>query len=72
LTIGDVTLKVVPPTGLILLKLYAGGSKDAWDIQALLEAREDSDAVRAEVDRLVDRLPAECSDLWRRLQSRRA
>ena len=32
LSIGEVTVRVARPAGLVLLKLYAGGPKDAWDV----------------------------------------
>jgi hypothetical protein len=38
LSLGELTVPVVRPAGLVLLKLHAGGAKDAWDIRALLEA----------------------------------
>jgi predicted nucleotidyltransferase len=38
-SIGEVTVKVARPAGLVLLKLYASGPKDAWDIRSLMESR---------------------------------
>jgi hypothetical protein len=69
--IGDVALKVAPPAGLVLLKLHAGGPRDAWDIRALLETLEQADALKIEVDRLVSRLPAGSLSLWKRLRDER-
>ena len=37
-------LPIVTPADLILLKLYAGGSQDHWDIEQLL-ARDDRDVL---------------------------
>lgn len=47
----------------ILLKLYAGGSQDRWDIEQLL-ARPDRDAVVAAVDQRVSMLPSDARQLW--------
>lgn len=68
MTLREVTVKVARPAGLVLLKLYAGGPKDAWDIQSLLESHEHSNDIKAEVDASVASLPSECHDLWKRLQ----
>jgi hypothetical protein len=51
----------------ILLKLYAGGSQDRWDIEQLL-ARPDRDAVVALVDRHVGVLPSDARRLWSTLR----
>ena len=67
MTLGEVAVMVARPAGLVLLKLYAGGPKDAWDIQSLLESHECSDEIKAEVDRSVATLPSECHELWKRL-----
>ena len=65
--VGGVTVKVARPAGLVLLKLYAGGPKDAWDIQSLLESHDLSDDIQSEVNGAVSRLPAESRKLWARL-----
>ena len=57
------------PSGLVLLKLYAGGPKDAWDVRSLLESHERAEAIRMEVDGMVSRLPPECSNLWGSLRA---
>jgi hypothetical protein len=46
LEVGDVTVPVISASDLILLKLYAGGPQDAWDIQQLLLG-EDREALRS-------------------------
>jgi predicted nucleotidyltransferase len=71
ISIGEITVKVARPAGLVLLKLHAGGPKDAWDICALLESHEQAMVIKAEVDRMVTRLPAECLRLWERLRDGR-
>jgi predicted nucleotidyltransferase len=69
LPLGELSLPVAKPRGLILLKLHAGGPKDAWDIRALLGAVEDAPAVASEVERALPRLPQEARRLWSRLRS---
>ena len=51
---------------LILLKLYAGGSQDAWDVEQLL-AGPDREVLIAAVAADIDDLPARCRRLWKRL-----
>lgn len=65
--IEDVDVPVAPPAGLILLKLYAGGPQDAWDIAQLLAGPERA-AVAAEVEATLEALPAECRRLWERIR----
>jgi hypothetical protein len=62
--IGD-TL-VVRAADLVLLKLYAGGLQDAWDVQQLLARPFREDLIREVESRLSD-LPAPCEDLWRKI-----
>ena len=59
---------VASASSLVLLKLYAGGPKDAWDIRALLESQDEPDALRADVDERVESMPAECRRLWAQLR----
>jgi hypothetical protein len=59
-------LPVVRAADLILLKLYAGGAQDAWDVQQLLEG-EDRDELIKEVERLLPELSADAEKLWRRI-----
>jgi hypothetical protein len=66
---GDAALPVVRPAGLVLLKLHAGGPKDAWDISSLAEAHPQWEAIREEVEGLVEELPSESQRLWERLRS---
>jgi hypothetical protein len=49
---------------LILLKLYAGGAQDAWDIHQLL-AGEDRDDLIQEVEALLPDLPSRCASFWK-------
>jgi hypothetical protein len=59
---------VVTRSDLILLKLYAGGPQDAWDIEQLLA--DAGGAVRGEVDARVVSLPPECGEQWAGFRSR--
>lgn len=59
-------IPVVKASHLILLKLYAGGPQDAWDIQQLLATGERPRLI-AEVERELGRLPAEPRALWQRI-----
>lgn len=54
---------VVRPSDLILLKLYAGGAQDLWDIQQVL-ALPDGAAVAAMVDADVAVLPPGARERW--------
>lgn len=58
-----VTMPVATRPDLILLKLYAGGPQDAWDIQQLLGG-PDSAAAVADVESRLSALPPECRALW--------
>jgi hypothetical protein len=62
----DEDIPVVRAADLILLKLYAGGPQDAWDIQQLLAA-EDRESLVVEIDQLLPELPAESAALWRKI-----
>jgi hypothetical protein len=61
-------VRVVDVPSLVLLKLYAGGPQDLWDIEQLL-ALGRADVVRA-VDAVVDQLPASSRALWEPFRSR--
>lgn len=57
---------VVQLPDLILLKLYAGGPQDAWDIQQLLE-RPDRAGILREVEENLPKLPAHSGKLWQKI-----
>ena len=57
-------LPVALPVDLVLLKLYAGGPQDAWDVDQLLDAVP---GLEAEVETVLAVLPSECASLWRRI-----
>ncbi|HVL68005.1 MAG TPA: hypothetical protein VM364_12145 [Vicinamibacterales bacterium] len=65
--LSGVSLRVATSADLILLKLYAGGPQDLWDIAQLLSAAPDADALRAEVEARLSLLPTSCTDQWKRL-----
>jgi predicted nucleotidyltransferase len=69
LSIGELTVPVVRPAGLVLLKLHAGGAKDAWDIRSLLEVSDQPAEIESEVERVIPRLPADARSLWSRLRA---
>jgi hypothetical protein len=65
-TVAGSELPVATAADLILLKLYAGGGQDAWDIEQLLAAPDRHTLVQ-EVEERIDRLPAAAVRLWRRI-----
>lgn len=68
-SIDEVALPVMEPAGLVLLKLHAGGPKDAWDIRALLEIASEPAHLAAEVERTLPRLPSDARALWARIRA---
>ena len=64
--IGGTSLPTALAPDLVLLKLYAGGSQDAWDIEQLL-AGPDRDVLVTAVAADIDDLPARCRRLWKRI-----
>jgi hypothetical protein len=65
--IEGVEVPVAAPADLILMKLYAGGSQDMWDVEQLLAGPEGLTA-RAEVEATLGTLPLECRRLWERIR----
>ncbi len=63
---GPQQLPVVTAPDLILLKLYAGGSQDRWDIEQLL-AIHSPDLARS-VDQRIAALPQRSRTLWESLR----
>lgn len=61
--IEGVRLPVASLVDVILLKLFAGGPRDLWDIAELLVVA-DRAAVTAEVEEVLPNLPASCRDAW--------
>jgi len=54
---------VVTAADLVLLKLYAGGSQDKWDIEQLLAADRAGD-MRRQVEARLPALPSRCREIW--------
>ena len=67
--IADVQVPVVDETGLVLLKLYAGGPQDRWDIEQLLALAVDREKFKAEIDTRLSALPKRCRHLWSRIST---
>ena len=65
-TVADVEVPVVGVADLVLLKLYAAGPQDAWDVAQLLEAG-DRQALVAEVEATLSALPEDSRRLWARV-----
>jgi len=63
LPLGARAIPVVGVSDLTLLKLYAGGAQDQWDIAQLLAAAGSAE-VEAEVERGLADLPARCGEMW--------
>ena len=61
--VAGVTVPVVGVADLILLKLYAGGSQDLWDISQLLAAADDPTLI-GEVEARLVRLPRDARRAW--------
>jgi hypothetical protein len=57
---------VVRLSDLILLKIYAGGPQDAWDVQQLL-LRTDRDEIIRAVEEDLATLPSHCALFWRKI-----
>ena len=59
-------LPVADAADLILLKLYAGGSQDLWDIEQLLAAAQPATTLAEVVDARLAAAPAALRVLWER------
>ena len=67
--LGGVAIRVVTAADLVLLKLYAAGPQDRWDIQQLLGA-SDRASLEREVELRLPALPEESRRLWTELRVR--
>jgi predicted nucleotidyltransferase len=63
--VHGVLLPIVTPADLVLLKLYAGGSQDRWDIEQVL-ALADRDVIIESVSARIAELPPDCQAAWAR------
>jgi predicted nucleotidyltransferase len=68
-TVLSVELPIATVEDLVVLKLYAGGTQDRWDIEQLLAAARSRIALDA-IDAQVRALPERCQSLWRGLRPR--
>lgn len=68
LSIEGTRTRVVDAADLILLKLYAGGPQDCWDIERLLKASPEK-KLAATVEQRIAALPAECHQLWQSIRT---
>lgn len=66
-SLADVDVPVVDEVGLVLLKLYAGGPQDRWDIEQLLTQAADREELERSVEERLSGLPRRCGDLWCRM-----
>lgn len=64
--VGTIELPVLRPADLVLLKLYAGGPQDAWDVEQLLGGADRDELVR-EVESHLSELPQRATALWHRI-----
>jgi hypothetical protein len=69
-SIGKGPLRLVEAADLILLKLYAGGSQDRWDIEQLLALDATGVTARA-VERRSRALPLYSREIWSMIRPRR-
>jgi hypothetical protein len=68
--VGDGHLRVVRAADLILLKLFAGGTQDKWDIEQLL-GLDQAGALAEDVDSHASVLPADSREVWAQLRAGR-
>jgi hypothetical protein len=64
--LAGTSLPVVTAADLILLKLFAGGAQDAWDIEQLLGG-PDRAVLVSDVESRLHRLPPPAGRLWARI-----
>jgi hypothetical protein len=62
-TVESVVVPVAQAADLVLLKLFAGGPQDLWDIAQLLGGDERRTIAR-DVEARLSALPADCARLW--------
>lgn len=68
ITLGGRPVRVARTVDLVLLKLYAGGPQDAWDVTQLL-ALDSERGLVAQVERDLPELPPSAAELWRRIRA---
>jgi hypothetical protein len=65
---GDRKLPVADKLDLVLLKLYAGGPQDLWDISQLLSSEQSKD-MENKVSKALEQLPADFGSAWTKFLS---
>ena len=65
--IADTRVPVVDAIGLVLLKLYAGGPQDLWDVEQLLAIAPDRQSLTASINERLSALHPRCRRLWDRI-----
>jgi len=65
--VGGTDVPVVDQPGFVLLKVYAGGPQDLWDIEQLLAVAQDRDDLSRQVTERIGDLPPRCGHLWDRV-----
>ena len=65
-SIEGIDVPVATREDVVVLKLFAGGPQDAWDIEQLL-AVEDRTAIVRHVESSLPRLPPQARALWARI-----
>jgi len=66
--LDDLELPVAEAPDIVLLKLYAGGPQDLWDIQQLLDTPAGRQIAKDAEARLAE-LPSEALRLWARIRT---
>ncbi len=66
--VADVEVPVVDEVGLVLLKIYAGGPQDRWDIEQLMANSRNREKTTELIDERVADLPPRCRRLWDRVK----
>lgn len=70
-TVAGIEIPVASLPDLVLLKLFAAGSQDAWDVEQLL-AGPDEAALRSAVESRLGPLPHHSREIWERITSQRS
>jgi hypothetical protein len=68
-TVDDVVVPVAQAADLVLLKLFAGGPQDLWDVTQLLGG-DDATKIVMDVEHRLPALPAESARLWAQVRRR--
>lgn len=68
-SISNAVVPVVDLIGFVLLKLYAGGPQDLWDIEQVLFTVEDRKEIETVISRRLSDLPHRCRVLWDRMNT---